>query len=99
MRRSGIIEKRSKEPRSYIITDKRTIRRNRYHLIPIKGKEEEDDYDLEDMRPNELETPEETDKQAEVPVQIPPTAVFQQDQLISRSGRILKKPKRFIEDC
>lgn len=100
LRRSGIIEKRSEEPRSYIInTEKRTIRRNQYHLIPIKGEEEEDDtYNLEDMTPSEIETPEEADQQAKIP-QIPPAAVTQPEHPTTRSGCVSKKSKRLIEDC
>ena len=39
LRRTGVIKCKHKIPRSYIITDKREIRRNRFHLVPLPNED------------------------------------------------------------
>ena len=62
IRRTGVIKAKATEPRSYIVeTDKSTIRRNRFHLVPLKGRDEMD-YDIWDT---EVPTDETNNEQPE----------------------------------
>ena len=91
LRRTGIIKGKSGEPRSYIVdTEKRTVRRNRFHLIPFPDENESEtlypfeDEDQEPMDDTQLNGQEHNPEQ---------------NPQVRQSGRQRKKPERLIEQC
>uniref|UniRef100_T1ITG4 Uncharacterized protein n=1 Tax=Strigamia maritima TaxID=126957 RepID=T1ITG4_STRMM len=105
LRRQGIITALDTAPRSYIIeTDKRTIRRNRYHLVPLPnslpgGEEEEEDSAIDIFEDSSIDstTPEPTmgneETQAERNIDPTPTDnVPLRYSYVTRSGRGVKTP-------
>ena len=88
-------------PRSYIVqTEKGTLRRNRAALVPTKPTEleqQETDIALELLSPSEVPPVEyEPAKYPAAPTQ--ETKQPDTHSKVTRSGRVVKQPKRLIED-